>query len=106
MFRAHEPEMILMKRNMSRIVKHVMMIVMVAIATTATACLSEAFELTGSSWAHLTKPREIKFIVCSQGIDAEARRRIAEAAAVWSNGDKIKFSIDDTENCETNKNFN
>ncbi|MGY3499173.1 matrixin family metalloprotease [Bradyrhizobium sp. USDA 4502] len=95
-----------MERNMSRCVKHVMMISIVAVVSTTATCPSDAFELTGSSWAHLTKPREVKFFICSKGIDAEARKRIREAADVWSNGDKIKFSIDETKECEMNENFN
>ncbi|WP_445220499.1 hypothetical protein ACKWRH_10790 [Bradyrhizobium sp. Pa8] len=95
-----------MERDMSRDVNHIAMIFIAALASGATACPSDAFELTGSSWAHLAKPREIKFIVCSKGIDADARLRIREAAAVWSNGDKIKFTIDETKSCEINENFN
>ncbi|MHC4050133.1 matrixin family metalloprotease [Bradyrhizobium sp. 25ACV] len=84
----------------------VRMISTLVLACVTMACPSHAFELTGSSWAYLAKPREVKFFVCNKGIDAEARKRIREAAAVWSNGDKIKFSIDESKECETNENFN
>jgi hypothetical protein len=92
--------------KMGTSVKHIVMISLVALASTITVGPSDAFELTGSSWAHLTKPREVKFFICSKGIDAEARRRIGEAAAIWSNGDRIKFSIDETKECEINENWN
>lgn len=91
---------------MNRKKNHVRMICTLVLACISFACPSHAFELTGSSWAYLTKPREVKFFICNKGIDAEARKRIREAAAVWSNGDKIKFSIDESKECETNENFN
>jgi hypothetical protein len=94
------------ERSMSISVKHVVTVCLVTVASAIAAERSDAFELTGSSWAHLTKPREVKFIICSKGIDAESRRRIGEAAAIWSNGDKIKFSVDETKECETNENWN
>jgi hypothetical protein len=79
---------------------------LVALAVSLTSLKSDAYDLTGSNWAHLPKPREIKFFICNKGISADARKRIAEAAAVWNNGDKIKFSIDETKECETNENWN
>ena len=87
-------------------VRHVGAFVAIALTQALSVSIVAAFELTGSSFAHLAKPREVKFFICKKGIDAEARKRIGEAAAVWSNGEKIKFSIDETKECETNENWN
>src|SRR5690349_9972900 len=64
-----------------------------------------AFEKHGASWFYLTKPRVIKYSICDDGLSANAKARIKEAAALWNNGDKFKFDFD-AEACSQNPNWN